>query len=99
MAPNIVCCIYIYLISHLNNIRIVAITPRLELKRRIRKSPHDACFATTTRKPNLARDAGTRAEFRMRGPERQTRDIIATMFRSLALPVDGDEWELGESGQ
>ena len=31
IAPNIVCCIYIYLISNLNGTHIVAIAPRLEL--------------------------------------------------------------------
>ena len=50
---------------------------------------------------NLARDAGTRAEFRTRvvsRRRRQTKDIIATMFRSLALPVDGDELGVGSEG-
>ena len=45
MVPHVVCCLYIYLISHLNGMHIVAIAPRLELNRHIRKSLHNVRFA------------------------------------------------------
>ena len=58
-------------IAYLNSTHIVAIAPRLELNCHNRKSHARALRPKTLRdflKRQLARDASTRAEFRMRGP-------------------------------
>ena len=58
-------------IAYLNSTHIVAIEPRLELNCHNRKSHARALRPKTLRdflKRQLARDASTRAEFRMRGP-------------------------------
>ena len=58
-------------IAYLNSTHIVAIAPRLELNRHNRKSHARSLRQKTLRdflERQLARDAGTRAEFRMRGP-------------------------------
>ena len=105
IALNIVCGIYIYLVSHLNGTHNVAIAPRLELN----KSLHNARFAPKLSEiPKRAYNDLVRYVMPVRGPSsarndllgaaRRMKGVIAT-FRSFALSVDEDEGELGEIGQ
>ena len=105
MAPNVVCCINIYLISHLNgkahrryrtSSGAQLISASLCTKCALR--PTSPSFRNM-RLLTWSHDANRRAEFRTQTVFcHMTKDIIAT-YRSFALPVDGDDWELGGSGQ
>ena len=60
-----------------------------QVSRALRRPTSATWHVMPVRGPSVPREAR----------RRQTKDIIAMTFRSLALPVDGDEWELGESWQ